>query len=167
MEDIIKSERLDDILRRIGSALWVLQKLESQAAIYYLIRIKAKTGMGFEKGTELLIKHNKKTFGTTLRALGSSDVLPKDLQDKLKNILFERNWLAHESSVQGYVAIDTEIGTIEFVQRIENIKFEGLSLMKSLLELTTDHVEGLGLTQEKINRGLQMAQEIWFDKEII
>ncbi|WP_263053415.1 hypothetical protein [Shewanella halifaxensis] len=28
MKDTIKSERLDDILRRIGSALWLLQTLE-------------------------------------------------------------------------------------------------------------------------------------------
>lgn len=167
MKDTIKSERLDDILRRIGSALWLLQTLESQAAIYFLIRIKAQKGMGFEKGTELLIKHNKKTFGTTLRALESGDVLPKDLQDNLKNILSERNWLAHESSVQGYIAIDTEIGTIEFIQRIENIKFEASFLMKSFVELTKNHSEGLGLTQEELNLGLKIAKDIWFDKEII
>lgn len=167
MEKTLKSERLDEIFRRVGAALWILQKLESQAAIYFLLRVSAKKGMGLEKGTEALIKQNKKTFGTTFRALEDSEVLPQDLKIKLKSILSERNWLAHESSVQGYIAIDSEVGTRDFFERIESIKSEALSLMRSLTKLSESHVKKIGITQEEIDSGMKIALQLWFESEII
>ena len=53
MENIIKAERLDEILKRVGAALWMLQSLETQSALFYLFKVKAERGICFGKGTEM------------------------------------------------------------------------------------------------------------------
>lgn len=167
MENLIKADRLDEILRRVGAALWMVQSLETQSAMFYPLRIKAEKGIGFEKGTEMLIQQQKKTFGNTLRSIASSNVLPQELQEKFNKILAERNWLAHGSSIQGYSAIESEEATYDFIERIENIRNEALALMKTLRELAVNYAAEVGVTPEELKSGLERAQKMWFEKEII
>jgi uncharacterized protein YutE (UPF0331/DUF86 family) len=167
MENIIKAERLDEILKRVGAALWMLQNLETQSALFYLFKVKAERGIGFEKGTEMLIQQQRKTFGNTLRSIESANILPQELQKRFSQILAERNWLAHDSSMPGYKAIESESGTSELIERIEAIKSEAILLMKSIRELAENYAEQLQITQEERRIGLKMAQGMWFEKEII
>lgn len=162
-----QEERLDEIFRRVGASLWMLQLLETQSALYYLLRVKAERGMGFEEGTKMLIQQNKKTFGNTLRSIQESNVLPQELQSQLSMILKERNWLAHESNIQGYKAIESEQDTITFIERLEKIKSEALSLMKSLRELSEIYASSHGVTKEDMQLGKERSQKMWFEQGII
>lgn len=167
MEKLIKADRLDEIFRRVGAALWMLQNLETQAAMFYLLRIRVERGIGFEQGTEMLIKQQRKTFGNTLRSIEKSNVLPQELQRRFHEILAERNWLAHGSSIQGYSAIESDESTSDLIGRIENIKIEALVLIKALRELAINHAEKAGITSDEIQAGMEVAKNIWFGKGII
>jgi hypothetical protein len=167
MENMEQADRLDEIFRRVGAALWMMQSLETQSALYYLVKAKAEKGMGFQEGTKLLIQQNKKTFGNTLRSIESSNILPVDLQARFKHILKERNWLAHGSNIQGFKAIDSEQDTVLFIERLESIKEESKSLMKKLRELAVAYSLENGITEEDMQIGLERAKKAWFETEII
>lgn len=167
MENMEKADRLDEIFRRVGSALWMLQLLETQSALFYLIKAKAEKGMGFEEGTKLLLQQIKKTFGNTLRSIESSNILPDDLKARFTHILKERNWLAHGSNIQGFKAINSEQDTLQFIERLERIKDESKLLIKKLRELAVAYSLENGITDEDMQVGLERAQQMWFETEVI
>lgn len=167
MESMEKADRLDEIFRKVGAALWMVQLLETQSALYYLIKAKAEKGMGFEEGTKLLVQQRKNTFGNTLHSIESSDILPDDLQARFTQILKERNWLAHGSNIQGLKAINSGQDTLKFIERLERIKEESTLLMKKLRELAVAYSLENGITEEDIQVGLERAQKMWFETEII
>ena len=167
MENMAKADRLDEMFRRVGAALWMLQLLETQSALYYLIKSKAEKGMGFEEGTRLLVQQSKKTFGYTLRSIEIGNILPVDLQARFTKILKERNWLAHGSNIQGFKATDSEQDTLIFIERLEYIKDESAVLMKKLRELAEAYSAEKGITKEDMQAGLERAQKMWFETEVI
>lgn len=62
-QKIQKADRLDEISKRVGFALWQLQELEGVAVQYFVLLVQAKKGMGLAEGTALVEKAQSNTFG--------------------------------------------------------------------------------------------------------
>lgn len=145
------TERLDHISQRVGFALWQLQELEGVAATYLVLVARATQGMGAVQGGALLEKALSQTFGLTVKGLIEADKMPANLNDPVKHLLAERNWLVHRSRASSRSAVRNEADCNALITRIDAISGNALHLMREFGALTESFVKARGVTAETID----------------
>lgn len=134
----IESDRLDSanrlaaITQKIGLTLWQLQELEGIAALFLVLRTKAKLGMGTETANALLDKATSRNFGFTLLEISKAELFDELLQKKFDATLAERNWLVHKSRAASRPAIHNDDATQKLLERIDVLAENSMALMHEI-----------------------------------
>ena len=87
--------------------------------------------MGLAAGNALLDKALSKTFGATIHQIAKAGLLSAQLEERLSNLLSERNWLVHKSRAQNRNAIYSDSATEKLVRRIDAMADESNTLKES------------------------------------
>lgn len=152
------AERLDTIAQRIGFTLWQLQELEGAAATYYVLIAKASPGMGIDSGLEIVDGYRSKPFGTTVKALKSSEKVPSELMVRFQKLLEERNWLVHNSRSTSSSAVHDEAAFVQLIQRVDAIENQALGLLKEIPKQMEAFLLSHGFSPEVISSAAQQAR---------
>ena len=162
-----KAERLSEITQRVGFTLWQLQEMEGVAATYFVLLAEAKRRMGTEAGKILVAKAQGKTFGATIRQLQAAGLLSGELEQRLRKLLTERNWLVHSSRVDSRAAVysDSEFGAL--LIRLDKIAEETLSLLREIGALAEKHVLAHGVSRQQIDLGAATLLRKWHEADAI
>lgn len=155
------ADRLNEIHRRIGHALWLLQELEAVAASHFALVAQAQRGMGLTAGNALIENAQNKTFGVTVARLAKAGLVTPELQRRLDQLLRERNWLVHNSRATSRNAIHHQAATMKLLARLERIVEESLALLKEIAVLTERFVKKHGVTEEQIREGARCLLAEW------
>lgn len=166
-ERLPKAGRLAAITQRVGFALWQIQELEGVAAQYFALVAQAWKGMGLAAGNALLDKALSKTFGATIHQIAKAGLLSAQLEERLSNLLSERNWLVHKSRAQNRNAIYSDSATEKLVRRIDAMADESNALLKELGVLAERHVNGHGVSEQQIEETALRLLEQWHDSDAI
>lgn len=160
-EEIAKAERLSEITRRVGFALWQLQELESSSAQYFVLIAQAKQGMGNQAGQELLDAALSKTFGATILKLNKAGILPDALSARFTDLLQERNWLVHRSRAGSRDAIHSDEAAMMLIARLDQIASEAGSLLTETGSLAEQHVSSMGISPAEIEVRADAMLDQW------
>lgn len=156
-EQIFCANRLKAIAEKVGFTLWQLQELEGVLAQYYVLIAQAEKGMGMEAGQVLTEKALSKTFGSTITNLNKEKLLPIEFEERFKALLLERNWLVHNSKASSRSAVYDDLVCQKFLDRLDLIADETLSLIKTVGKLVETYVISHNVSLEFIN---EMAAKI-------
>jgi len=155
------ADRLNEILRRVGFALWQIQELESVAAQYFVLLSQAQKGMGLQAGNILIEEAQKKTFGATIRRLAQSGLLTPGIERGLNDLLAERNWLVHKSRANSRSAPYNDVAARKLFGRLDRIAEQALALLKEIGELTECFAKKHGTTEEYIKETSKRLLDEW------
>lgn len=123
-ERIAQAKLLGSLLERVGFAFWQLAECEYAVATYLVIKLKATQGMGVGAGEELLAEARKRTFGSLVGELRESRTLEPSTQQRLDNLVHERNWLAHRAKRESRGVIFDDPSYRKLAARLESISDE-------------------------------------------
>ncbi len=160
-QQIEKANRLKLISEKIGFALWQIQKLEGVSAHYFVLLAQSEKGMGLAAGNALVDKLKGKPFGTTVRKIKKEGLLSTELEDRILNLLSERNWLVHRSRADSRNAIHSDLSMQKLVTRLNTMADESLFLLKEIRLLSEAYVKKHGVTEEFIAKKAKELLDQW------
>jgi hypothetical protein len=152
---------LQDVLYRVGFALWQIQELESTIAHYLVMVHKLEPGVAREEAESVLEKTRKKTLGQLLGQLKSQDPVPNQLIERLDHFVEHRNWLAHRSRTESRSLVYQPSRNQELFSRLDWVAAEALALMKLFAEELVVHLESHGFSREEIDKRAAKLMQQW------
>jgi hypothetical protein len=159
--DMQRADRLAEIARGVGFALWQLQELEGATALYFVLVAQARKGMGFANGNALIQTAQSKTFGITIRELGKVGLLKLEIQQRFDGLLKERNWLVHNSRASNRSAVHSDAAMQKLLVRLDSIVEESNALLKQLGALAEMHVRQHGVSEQEIDERANLLLQEW------
>ncbi len=145
----------------IGFAVWQSQELETMAASYLVVRIKAVRGIGKEEGEALVSSAEKQTFGSLLRELEKAGVVPSQLSARLQTAVDERNWLVHRSRRESRGILENPSAYSALVARVESMSEAALKLLKELGSELHKYVIASGVSSAQIDAEAERIARSW------
>jgi hypothetical protein len=143
----VTPEELEHLYLSIGKGVWHLQYVED--ALQTLITIKHEVrvpGRVNEKEvSDLMAKHRRNTFGTSLKIVGNHSLVPQPLFDRLNAFKEERDWLIHRSQNSHGDRLYTDSGRAETFARLAAFIDEARILQATLLHDINTFLAAAGL----------------------
>ena len=152
---------LQEILQKVGFALWQIQGLESTLSRYLVKVHKLEPGVAREEAEAAFEKTRKKTLGQLLVELRGQQDVPKDLAERLDNFVEHRNWLAHRSRSESRREVYQPQRRPLLYKRLDWIADEALSLSKDLCAALENHLHTHGITNEQIEANAAKIMRSW------
>ena len=157
----IDSFVLQEVLYRVGFALWQIQELESVLTYYLVMVHKLEPGIAQEEAEAVFEKTRKKTFGQLLGELKGQDTVRSDLVQRLDNFVEHRNWLAHRSRGESREEVYQAHRNQELFARLDWIAKEALAIGRLLLSEHTDHLKSHGVDMIVVEKLAAATMERW------
>ena len=154
---ISKQEIINEICYQIGFATWQLQDLERNLAYYYVLVLNSNEGMGFENAKVPLEKSLKQPLGQSLDSLNKANLIPTEFKKRFQSLLDERNWLVHRSRADNRNIFDSRLVYESFLNRVQLIKNETLSLSKIVEKFVSTYLEQQNFIIDHVD---ELTQEI-------
>jgi hypothetical protein len=150
-----------EVIYKVGFALWQIQELETTIAHYLVLVYKLEPGVAREEAESVLERTRKKSLGQLIAQLKSQDPISNQLVERLDNFVEHRNWLAHRSRSNSRSQVYQPGRSQELFSRLDWIAAEALTLMKLLLEELLVHLESHGVSREEIDRRAAETMRQW------
>jgi hypothetical protein len=131
----VTPEELDALYRGVGLGVWNLQYVEDALQTLITIKVEIRTPgrVPSTVGRELLAKHRKNTFGTSLKVVREKSLVGVELLERLTQFKEERDWLVHRSQQTHGDLLYTYSGREEMFRRLISFSEEANSLQKAIL----------------------------------
>ena len=152
---------MQDVLYRVGFALWQIQELESTIAHYLVLVYKLEPDIAREEAESVLERTRRKTLGQLLGQLKSQGPINTELIERLDRFVEHRNWLAHRSRSESRRQVYQNSRNHEILSRLDWIASEALALMKLFAEGLLTHLESHGLSREEIDKRAAETMQQW------
>jgi len=145
----MESEHIKEVYAHYGLAMYEAQCVERQLAIL----LATEYGPAFQSMTrdcydELLKSLFKKTFGGLLHKLEKSIGIPDGFEQRLRNALKKRNWLAHHYFWERAGHFMTERGRNSMIEELRTVTEKLHELDQELIEVSKRWMEKVGLPEE-------------------
>lgn len=114
----------------LGEAICAIQHLED--ALSHSIAIKKSKTRKRSEGNKLLEEHRSYTLGRAIGIAEKAGLFPEPLQEQLKELLSERNWLVHKSIAHNRDDWDLNISREKLILRIKSITTQAHNLQQSI-----------------------------------
>ena len=113
--------------------------------------------MGFENAKVPLEKSLKKPLGQSLDSLNKANLIPTEFKKRFQSLLDERNWLVHRSRADNRNIFDSRLVYESFLNRVQLIKNETLSLSKIVEKFVSTYLEQQNFIIDNVD---ELTQEI-------
>lgn len=128
-------DELEKLYQKIGACIWHVQCLEN--ALHTLLALKVDVKLPGQipedEALESLAKHRRATLGTALSVANRHASLSAELLSELKLIKEERDWLVHRLVHQDGEDIDSGVGRIRVLSRLDELMEKTLSVKKQVI----------------------------------
>lgn len=165
LEQRAKADRLYAVTQKVGFALWQLQELEGTFALYYVLVVHAKQGMGFSAGQALVENAQSKTFGSTITQLVKAKLLTQEMEVRFRAVLSERNWLVHNSRSSSRDAIHSDQACNRLIERLNILAEESILLLKEVGKHAEVFVNKHGLSSVNVDELAAQTLRKWHGGE--
>ena len=143
----ITSDELEHLYMSIGKGVWHLQYVEDalQTLITMKHEIRSPDRIKEQEARDILAKHRRNTFGTSLKIVGNHSLVPQPLFDQLNAFKEERDWLIHRSQNSHGDRLYTDAGRAETFARLAAFIDEASILQAALLHDIDTFLAAAGL----------------------
>ena len=150
----VTPDELEHLYISIGKGVWHLQYVEDalQTLITIKHEIRVPDRIKEQEARDLLAKHRRNTFGSSLRIVGNHSLVPQPLFDRLNAFKEERDWLIHRSQNSHGDRIYTEAGRTETFARLAAFIDEAKALQTELLNDIYTFLAAAGLDVAVVER---------------
>lgn len=154
----LTADELDALYRGVGRCIWHIQYLEDVLHTYLTLKIEIREpGRILEKeARELLAKHRRASFGTSLKTAENHAALPSELLAELRTLKEERDWLVHRSMHQDGGLLYTDEGRNAVFARLDTLMERTLELKGKVVAETMAFCAGHGISSQHAE---QLARE--------
>lgn len=149
------------LMEHVGFAIWQLQELETAAATYLTVRIRAHRGIGIAHGEVMLKEAEGRTFGSLLTELAKSGLIEKTLALMLGEILEERNWLVHRARRENRALLANAQQYDSLIERLEALADRSSELLKLLATGMERYVLDTGVDHAAIDAEADRLARSW------
>lgn len=150
----INEDELQVFFKLIGAGIWYLQHVENALNVCITVKgeIKEIGSVNAETGEGFLAKHQRNTFGTSLRIAKEMNILSVELMEQLESFKKERDWLVHKSMNQNaddlYLNSDRNL----LLNRLNNFSENAQKLQNLIGKELEDFVVSKGVSREWIHK---------------
>jgi hypothetical protein len=143
----ITPDELEYLYVSIGKGVWHLQYVEDalQTLITIKHEIRVPDRIKAQEARDLLAKHRRNTFGTSLKIVGNHCLVSQPLFDRLNAFKEERDWLIHRSQNSHGDRLYTESGRAETFARLAAFIDEARILQAALMHDIDTFLAAAGL----------------------
>jgi hypothetical protein len=124
------------LYQAVGAAILQCQNFENRLAEFMVVVYDHQPDMTLEQAQERVADLSEKTLGQLIKELGKR----ASIEQILKELLGERNWLAHrlqrENGLDTFHADRFE----QVIRRIEDVSTRAMHLQREFIRLGTDRV---------------------------
>lgn len=158
---IEQATRLAALMQSVGFAVWQLQELETTAITFAVIRLRATRGMGEVAGRALLEKGERRTLGHVLQELRAQGLIAGPVDDDLRDVLNQRNWLVHRArrETRGVLTDDSRLS--DLLVHLDTLADRAVSLQKMLAHEIETYVFSSGVDRETVEREAEEVARQW------
>ena len=148
-----ESEQIREVFAHYGLALYRAQCLERQLAMI----LASKYGPDPTRITRMDFDHSiedmfSKTLGQLVRSIKELSALNEDEEERLKNALETRNWLAHRYFWERAVELLSEAGRELMINELRDAISLFDKLDKVFTNETMEWADAFGITQQSVER---------------
>ena len=155
-------QRLELITGKVGHTLWQLQTLEGVLATFFVLVVQAEQGMGSADAETKLNSALGGTFGSTIRKLIEAQKMPEAFKSRFGHLRDERNWLVHHSRSDSYVAVGSDRGCSDLIDRLDAIANEATLLLNAVSNEAETFVQRHCVSTEGIDELVKKTLDNWY-----
>lgn len=138
----------------LGEAVCAVQHVED-ALSHSIVLKKIKPRLKSE-ADQCLERHRSYTLGKAITIAEKANLYPESLQQKLRDLLTERNWLIHKSIAHSRDEWDLNINREELIGRIKAVVTQAQKLQtlieKDLIEFSEANGVNMSQVRAEINK---------------
>jgi len=153
--------RLSSLMQAVGFAVWQLQELETTAVTFAVIRLRATPGMGEDAGRALLEKGERRTLGNVIQELRARGLVSGDVNDDLRDVLNQRNWLVHRARRETRGVLADRARLTDLLTKLEMLSGRAVALQKVLAGEVEAYVVSTGVAQQTVEREAEALAKQW------
>ena len=151
-----ESEQIRDVYAYFGLAMYQAQALERQLAII----LATKYGPGPKRITRgqfdnLLEGLFSKTLGHLVESISEVADLSEDEEERLREALTKRNWLAHRYFWERAAEFMSDSGRVSMVEELRDTATLFEALDKLFTSRTNEWGESIGVTRQTVDKHLE------------
>ena len=132
----------------VGESVCAIQHVED--ALSHSIVLKKLKRRIKSEADQLLEKHRSYTLGKAIKLAEQERLYSESLQQELREILSERNWLIHKSIAQGRGEWDLNISREQLFCRVKAITTHAQKLLHMIEEDLLDFSEANGVDMTRV-----------------
>ena len=134
MQRQINEEELDSFYRAIGAAVWHIQYFEDALVSFVVMKRHKRNPTPEREAYDRLERERKGTLGSIYGRAKDEGIIPKDMEVRFENFLYERNWLIHRSKAESSSDLYNDDLRMRMINRIISIQDESLKLKQFIFE---------------------------------
>lgn len=148
----ITEDELSIFFSLIGQGIWYLQHVENALATCITVKgeIKELGQANQQQADQILAKHRRNTFGTSLKIAEEKKILSDQLMVALQDFKKERDWLVHRSMNENGDNLYTDDGIYSVLIRLNTFLETAKSLQKLVAKELEDFVVSKGVSRNWI-----------------
>ena len=132
----------------IGESVCTIQHVED--ALSHSIVLKMSRPRIKSEADQLLEKYRSFTLGKAVTISEKEGLYPEPLTNKLRGLLFERNWLIHKSVAQNRDGWDLNISRDKLMGRIKTIIIQAHNILRLIEEDLIKYSEENGVDMSQV-----------------
>ena len=144
--------RLEQLCKGMGQALWEVQGVEQLLAKYYAIVFELSDNPSLEEIDEAFENNFVYTAGRLVNKLKTSSRESSIDQSLLDTFVKERNWLAHKIRRLDFTSLYDEVKFIELIDRVIAIEQESSKLIDIFHNLMIEYFVSIGVPRDYIDK---------------
>jgi len=134
----------------VGSSLWQCQALEDTLIHYMLVGTKVERDAAQTVIDDIFQKYGELTLGQLAAEVKNLPDVPSELQEKLRLVKIERNWLVHQSwsDTLPHANSASPVELTKYLNRIRSLGQDALEVNKLFSKILHERVKKAGVSEE-------------------
>lgn len=140
----------------LGKATWFLQNMEDALCTFIALAQCSGSLVSPRDAYAYLAKTRKKTLGIIVGEALARQIIPKGLDERLSNLVEERNWMIHRSNHENSVHLLDDLKRHKLIDRIASIYSETQLVTKQVSEVLFAWCRARGMDEVRAERIAQL-----------
>lgn len=151
-----ESDQIREVFSRFGLALFQAQALERQLAIILASKYgPGPTHMTRAEFDDVLSRLFSMTLGSLVNEIAELSDITEDEEERLKNALSKRNWLAHRYFWERAIEFISESGRASMIKELQGAADSFQALDELFTQRSREWGETIGITQQSLDKELE------------
>jgi len=159
-DPFIAEVELKEFYYTLGKATWFLQHMEDGLCTFIALAQHSDSQVSPEEAYTYLAKTRRKTLGTIVGEALARQIIPKGLDERLSNLVEERNWMIHRSMHENSAHLLDDLKRRELIDRITSIYAKAQHVAKQVSEVLYTWCRARGIDEARVERMTQLQMRM-------